>query len=115
MSAHAFHAMCGCDACCAIEDADERQDEVDAADAAWAALDPLQQLAINRRTPRAPFYGRSRAKALGKSFGYALHDARAVRIQSEIELAAARSNFIAVCDSLLAEIGAVNGALRGAA
>lgn len=104
MSAHAYNSMCGCDACCAIEDADERQDEVDAADAAWAALDPLQQLAINRRTPRAPFYGRSRAKALGKSFGYALLDAKAKRIRAEIASRASERRMMDMAAACVAEV-----------
>lgn len=40
MSAHAFHAMCGCSACCRAEESDERRDEaVEAmlADPKWRA------------------------------------------------------------------------------
>lgn len=40
MTAHAFHLLCGCDACCRIEKAGERRDEaIDAmlADPKWRA------------------------------------------------------------------------------
>lgn len=60
-------------------------------------------------------YRRLRAQFNGKSFGYALLDARADRIAAEVAHVAAVSRFNAAADGCLSTIAAVNVALRGAA
>ena len=114
MSAHAYHYHCGCSACSDYDLAEEREAELAELNAYIDSLDPLELMSRNRRS-RHPAYGRARTSALGKSYGYAVLDARAERIAAEVAHVAAVSRFNAAADGCLSTIAAVHVALRGAA
>ena len=102
MSGHAYHPGCGCASCCRVEDSDELATEAAEEQAAWDSLDPLQQLARNRGVQ--PFYTRSRVKALGKSYGFSLLDAKAKRIVAEIASRASERRMLDMAAACVAEV-----------